>query len=1033
MTRPAFALILLLAGCGRTDLYELGGAEMQKRHLTIPLAGGIATGDDGKQLQIGKSEELQNVRPGRRGEVIQRAGTRALGTSLIGSAGTLPASWALGTLRGDLVSFSGVGDHPANAYSPTANAWSTDASTGAAPIKTKRRGPIVATLQQISGNGLLPDVFYSAGYYWVIYKTTRNGVENMVLTVIDAATGAPVGEQAYAAGPYISWGVRVVNGSAVFVYATAALISIDTWPTSNPALGPTTRVSVAKAVANSGRQFDMMVKDSTTISAAYHDGAAIQCFDYAPTAGAATFWTPKDAAAANIAVDQGIAWMQDLGGSGKIALTATLAGVVRTHWDIPTAGATRQAATSYTMDPASSARTVASFTMTSAATGQFTVLYDNGAITPSSVIKAATREAGVIARATYYGAVAIGSKPFQASDGKYYMAAEYISATQPTRFIVRVPETITSFANLVGVVAKTQVNNGYVGSASVGPLCPVSNPAANEYVFGNAVQLRLPGNPTAYVPQGVGIDLVHVKFKPPGDTTIGSPREAIDSLFTPGGTVGQFDGRSYVDAGFAYYPEQILVNIPAGGGAMTPGVTYYYVQVFSWVDFNGRTWYSAPSRVTAIAMGANTKQTLTIPTYQLADRDDIQIQVYRGAANDNVTFGLIGSVANDPTVGGVTFVDVFADSAVASGQALYTNGAAGNRPLPADGIPGFSSIAIAGGRAWGISNDNPYEIWPSNKFIPGQGWRFSEQNKIILNDSLGPAYAVAALPNGVVTVFKENAYYFISGDGPNQAGNGGSFTVSTPAVGVGTTNPRSILETPSGIELRSSGTTRAWYRVNTALQAEYIGSPIERYSNQSGVSVPLPIIGAVFVPATGETRYYTDRNDPAAVLVHDPISDTWMIDVNADVFYNALCVCPYGTGAAVYGVGRGVVIDDPSVASDLGTGYVVRTVTPWIKGADLDGYATFIRARGVGETFANAPVLAIALQADFDATANLTSQTASPGALWDWELKYTAKLSSFRLILSYTANTVPVKMSALVVEYGVKSGLAPLPYTKRGQ
>jgi hypothetical protein len=169
-------------------------------------------------------------------------------------------------------------------------------------------------------------------------------------------------------------------------------------------------------------------------------------------------------------------------------------------------------------------------------------------------------------------------------------------------------------------------------------------------------------------------------------------------------------------------------------------------------------------------MGANTKNTLSIPTYRIADRDDIQVQVYRGGANDNVTLALVGSVVNDPTVDVVAFVDTLSDAAAAAGQALYTNGAVGNRPLAADGIPGSPVVSIAVGRAWIISNDNPYEVWPSNKFIPGQGWRFSEQNKLIFNDNLGPVIGIAAQPSGVVVVIKENAYYLVSGDGPNQAG-----------------------------------------------------------------------------------------------------------------------------------------------------------------------------------------------------------------------------------------------------------------------
>jgi hypothetical protein len=1015
---------------------------VQKQRLTIPLAGGVATGTDGKQLQIGKSDDMQNLRPGRSGEVTQRNGATPLGTSLIGASGSLPAPWALSTLRGDLVSFSTIGDHPVNVYSPAGNGWATDLPAVAFPtsaLNSRRRGPISTALTQISGNGLQSDAVYAAGYYWVIYKTTRNGAAAVVATAIEASTGQSVGEKTYF-GTFVSYGVRVVNGSAVFVYATTAIISIETWSTSTPSAGPINRVNAIKTVANAARQFDMMVKDGTTISAAYSDGTNIQCFDYAPTAGAATFWTPNDSAAAAIPTDYAIAWMQDtgFGGSGKQSLvTLSVAQGLRVQWDIPSAGATRQAASTYVMDAAAHQGTIAGFTMTSAATGQFTVLYDQGLagiITPV-VLKAATREAGVIATATYYRSVALDSKPFIGADGKYYVGTSYVSPIQPTRYVLRVPETITNFSLLTGTVAKMQLNNGYVTGVLGGPLCPVSNPSSGDYAYSNTVQLRLPGNPTTYVPQGVGIDVVHVLFKALPDTTTGAPREAIDSLFTPGGTVGQFDGRTYCEAGFAYYPEQPAIT-PAGGGSLTAAATYYYALVYRWIDNNGRTWRSKPSPITSQAMGANTKNTLACPTLRLADRDDIAIEIYRGGANDNVTLALAGTVVNDPTVDSVNFVDTFADTTVAAGERLYTNGAVGNAPLGADGIPGSPVVAIGAGRAWIISNDNPYEVWPSNKFIPGQGWRFSESNKLILNDSLGPAIAVGFLPSGTAVIFKATAYYLVSGDGPNQAGNGGSFSVSQPVIGAGTTNPRSILETPSGIEFQMpSAPARQWYRVNTAQNLEYIGSPIERYAVIPGTPNLLPIVGTAFVSSTGETRYFTSTSNTGDVktLVHDTITDTWMVDTSPFNAGAQNAACAYAKGAAV-AVGSTVYVDETTLSGfDGGNQFVVVDTTPWIKGADLDGYAMFVRARGVGESPIAGPNVTVGLQADFDPTVYLALESASPGVAWDWEIKYTAKPSSFRFVVSYTANNVPVKLSAIVVEYGVKSGLAPATWTKRTQ
>lgn len=1015
---------------------------MQKQRVTIPLSGGIASGTDGKQLQIGRSEELQNVRVGRVGEVTQRSGTSALGNTFLSSiGGVLPQPWAIGTLRGDLVSFSTVGDHPANLYSRTANAWATDAATSgstSAAIHTQRRGPILTSLDQISGNGLFPDSVDSNGYRFVIYQATRNGVAMVVTTVIDIATGMQIIEKTHA-GTFVAYGVRVVNGWAVFIYATTALFTVETWSGTTPGIGVQTTFTSAKTVASGTRIFDMIAVNSTTISAAYYDGTNVQCFDYVPLAGSATFWTPKDSAAANITAATSLSWMQDIGfgASGKIALNAISVGPgLRTLWDIPTAGATRQAASTYALDAALTSGAVSGFTRTSDSTGEFTVVHENGN-SGVNIVRIATRESGVIALATLYRNLTLNSKAFIGADGEYYIAADFVSTTQPTRFVVRVPRTVTGVSRFLAVVAKMQVNNGYVSSTAIGPLCPVSNPAPGEYTFSNTVQLRLPSNPTGYVPQGVGIDVVHVRFKSPlPDTTTGAPREGIDSLFTPGGIVGQFDGRTYCDAGFNYYPEQPAITPSATGGGLANAQTYYYALVYRWIDANGRTWRSKPSVLKSqVTLGSApstvASNSLACPTYRLADRDDIAIEVYRGGANNSTTLQLVGTVVNDPTVDSVTFNDTFSDAVVANGEQLYTNGTPGNQPLGADGIPGTTFLTIAGNRAYFVSNDNPYEVWVSNLFIPGQGWRFSEQNKITINDSFGPCYAIGAQPSGVVVIFKANCYYLVSGDGPNQAGNGGSFTVSRPIVGAGTINPRSVLETPSGIEYLSGGTSRAWYRVNTANQTEYIGSPIERYAAAT-------IVGAVLVPSTGETRYYTSTGNTGNTrsIVHDTITDVWTTDVSPDTFGTQAAACAYGSGAAFAANARIWVDDTSNPGFDGPTQFTVYTITPWIKGSDLDGYSMFREARGVGES-PGGLLTNLLLQADFDVGTNLAAESATTGPYWDWAIKYPAKLSSFRFVVSYLAPAVAYasqpKLSAIVAEYGVKAGFVPASYTKRAQ
>jgi hypothetical protein len=1021
-----------------------------RAHITVPIAGGLATGTDTKLLQPPNVDEMRNVRQGRQGEVVPRFGTVLTGTGLMGTSDTLTPPWALGTLRGELVAFPGVGPHPANGWSPAAAQWSTDVTalgfgvfnkTGA--ITTGRRGPVASTPIRVAPSGGTPCIAYASGYYFVSYQSVPATGGSLVLheMVIDAVAGTILYDRVFddALG-FVRAVVATVNGFAVFARATTANdIAFDTWTISNLDAGPSTTVLATTMPANP-TAFDMIVKNATTLALLFDDGTNLAAADFVPSTLTITAWGPRTAAAGVIARGQAAAWMRDNAGAGTQSIIDTSGGTLNVQWALAAAGATRNATTSFLQDAAPPAPTgnVTGTTRSNSGAGDFMLLYDTApTTTATSQVNMSSRGSILMvgAQVLAYGVCLRSTIFLQGAD--YYVWVERPSRISNARYLMRVDMTafnVPPAPFIDGVVSKTQV-----GGVSIPPfpntLSPVVTPGAGTWTMADAVQLRVLNQSVGYNPFNAGIEMVVTSFKSPGDTTLGAPYEAIDSLFVPGGSLGQFDGTTYADAGFAWNPEAAAIGTDVAGGAQTAGATYYYKVVYAYTDLFGRRWRSAPSLVASHLM-VNTKVTITAETLRVSERFTIKdhaslramdIEFYRGGANDNVTFQLAGTVANDPSAQTVNFVDGQSDAVVATGEFLYTNGGGS---LPNDCIPGFTAIGVAGNRMFGVSADDPQCIWPSSLFVPGQGLRFSEQTKLFIRDQHGPITGLAAQPNGTMLAFKRDAVYLISGTGPDQAGRG-SFNVQIVAIGLGTVNPRSIVETSLGAEFLSTATRAGWWRINLGQAPEYIGSAVERYNTST-------IVGAVMVPSESATRYYLASG---GCLVHNVVTGLWSLDTGTP---NTTGATAYLAGAAYGTTNPAVLVDDPigTIGNDPITGaYTMLATTPWLKFAELRGYERVRRARGVGEL--NSPegstaLTTVALQKDLIAvnvSPPQTIQALAMSATWDWEMRYSAKFEAARYVISTIPslydNPAGIKWTAIVVEYDVKQGLRPQASGKR--
>jgi hypothetical protein len=175
--------------------------------------------------------------------------------------------------------------------------------------------------------------------------------------------------------------------------------------------------------------------------------------------------------------------------------------------------------------------------------------------------------------------VSIAGKPFTYA-GFTYITTSFDTTLQPTYFTLRTLDA--------AVVAKFIQDDG--GGTPVTNMVPeASSIQPGIYYLGTLVKdLLTTVEGVAYTQTGVNlieldfIDAFAINAQLGGNTHI------------TGGLLNMYDGTSIVEHGFNYFPENITYTQATSGGGIGPG-TYEYFVVYSWMDAQGQTHYSAPS------------------------------------------------------------------------------------------------------------------------------------------------------------------------------------------------------------------------------------------------------------------------------------------------------------------------------------------------------------------------------------------------------------------------------------------------------
>lgn len=188
--------------------------------------------------------------------------------------------------------------------------------------------------------------------------------------------------------------------------------------------------------------------------------------------------------------------------------------------------------------------------------------------------------AGVVSgHKVFIRSVSIAGKLFT-FNGITYITTTFDTVLQPTYFLLRTDDSSVAAKFSPGVGGGTLVTSLVPEAASIVP---------GIYILG-ALQKDLLTTISGAVYTQTGVNTTTLDFI----NAKASKVELGANTHITGGILNMYDGVSIVEHGFNVFPENISGTISPTGGGISAG-TYEYSVVYSWMDAQGQTQYSAPS------------------------------------------------------------------------------------------------------------------------------------------------------------------------------------------------------------------------------------------------------------------------------------------------------------------------------------------------------------------------------------------------------------------------------------------------------
>jgi hypothetical protein len=520
--------------------------------------------------------------------------------------------------------------------------------------------------------------------------------------------------------------------------------------------------------------------------------------------------------------------------------------------------------------------------------------------------------------------------------------------------------------------------------------------------------------------------------------------ELAQNLHLSGGDLQMYDGQNVVEHGFFEYP--IIKTITAGGtGNIAPG-QYYYTACYEWTDNQGNIHQSrsADPKVITYSLG-NFAVSLQLETLHLTQKTGVQIIVYRTLAGGSIFYrcsdlkpntGTDNQIIyNDETSAGEAFLDNLSDADLERRPRLYTqfldqtsDAVVENDPAPPTGL-----IQLHRNRLWVVDSTNPLNVYYSKFIGPATPVAFNDSFFKTVDPRGGPITALATIDDKLL-VFKYDQIFFVVGQGPENTGiNNDLSDAILITTDVGCVDPRSIVGSPFGLLFKSR---KGIYLIDRSLAVQYIGAAVEAYNDDT-------ITSATLVADTNQVRFTLESG---VTLVYDYFVQQWGVFTNQ----NAVDSLVWQSKTMLLRADGKVLQETSGVYTDDGQPIHLKLATSWFSFAQVQGFQRVRRAQLLG-AWKSPHQLKISVCYDFDDTVvqevlvSPTTPTTFGGSspygaggyggqfqLYQWRIDLARqKCQAVKFIIedlpSVTGSGEGLSLSSLAFEVGAKQGLNKVP------
>lgn len=536
---------------------------------------------------------------------------------------------------------------------------------------------------------------------------------------------------------------------------------------------------------------------------------------------------------------------------------------------------------------------------------------------------------GTVSSATLLArSVGIGSKAF-ISGSTQYLLMSFQSPNQNSYFLLNKSGSVVS--------SLAYENGGGYLATGLPQVSVNGNIASISYLYKDFISSKNSGTTgvgqTSNIYFQTGINQVNFTI---GNTNTYSS-ELGGTLNLTGGFLWSYDGSQAFENGFFLFPDSVEATWSASGGsiaAQPDGATntsaYFYQVIYEWSDNQGNQYRSTPSipiSVTTTGGGTAGSITVNIPTLRLSYKTNVKICVYRWSVFQQAyyqTTSITSPTLNDPTTDSIAFVDTNADATILGNNLIYTTGGV----LEDNSGPAASHITIFDNRVWLVDAEDENLLWFSKQVIEatpvemtGLLTRFISPTQSA-QGSTGPIKAIAPLDDKLI-IFKKDAIYYMNGAGPDNTGSGSQysepiFITST----VGSAIPNSIVFIPEGLLFQSD---KGIWILSRDLQTEYIGAPVEQYTNVATVN------SASNIPATNQVRFTMSSG---VTLMYDYYYSQWGVFVGVPAISGTIYQSEHTILSPYFNIQQ----ETPGVYLDLANPVLMSFTTAWFNLVGLQGY-----------------------------------------------------------------------------------------------